>query len=320
MKKILTALLSSALILSLAATVGAANSQLEKSYDEAADGELLYVVDFSSTGGAFNPGSCYAQVDALANHYYTPEDDGLTVEITPVEDGADGVLNVWGGTIEGLPANSKTSYTMVYKVRANGEYGKNNSIGVGGWLTGTEGYKFYSNYGNHNTMAEDGSVYTERRTALSSTNIKVGEYVYGVQDAYEDDDGFITMMIEFDGPTATMNGYVAMADAEDGYDWKLLETQPMADMSDDDNMCLMFYVYYHNVEHTVSNVRYFKGIGLTAEQINYDPNAVVEEVETVAVADATETTTTAPQTFDAGVIAVIGAVVSACGYTLTKKR
>lgn len=319
MKKILTALLSSALILSLAATVGAANSQLEKSYDEAADGELLYVVDFSSTGGAFNPGSCYAQVDALANHYYTPEDDGLTVEITPVEDGADGVLNVWGGTIEGLPANSKTSYTMVYKVRANGEYGKNNSIGVGGWLTGTEGYKFYSNYGNHNTMAEDGSVYTERRTALSSTNIKVGEYVYGVQDAYEDDDGFITMMIEFDGPTATMNGYVAMADAEDGYDWKLLETQPMADMSDDDNMCLMFYVYYHNVEHTVSNVRYFKGIGLTAEQINYDPNAVVEEVETVAVADAAETTT-APQTFDAGVIAVIGAVVSACGYTLTKKR
>lgn len=319
MKKILTALLSSALILSLAATVGAANSQLEKSYDEAADGELLYVVDFSSTGGAFNPGSCYAQVDALANHYYTPEDDGLTVEITPVEDGADGVLNVWGGTIEGLPANSKTSYTMVYKVRANGEYGKNNSIGVGGWLTGTEGYKFYSNYGNHNTMAEDGSVYTERRTALSSTSIKVGEYVYGVQDAYEDDDGFITMMIEFDGPTATMNGYVAMADAEDGYDWKLLETQPMADMSDDDNMCLMFYVYYHNVEHTVSNVRYFKGIGLTAEQINYDPNAVVEEVETVAVADAAETTT-APQTFDAGVIAVIGAVVSACGYTLTKKR
>lgn len=319
MKKFLTALLSATLVLSMAATVGAAKSQLEKSYDEAADGELLYVVDFSSTGGAFKPGSCYEQVDALANHEYTPTDNGLTVEITPVEDGADGVLNVWGGTIEGLPANSKTSYTMVYKVRANGEYGKNNSIGVGGWLTGTEGYKFYSNYGNHNTMAEDGSVYTERRTALSSTNIKVGEYVYGVQDAYEDDDGFITMMIEFDGPTATMNGYVAMADAADGYDWKLLETQPMADMSDDDNMCLMFYVYYHNVEHTVSNVRYFKGIGLTAEQLSYDPNAVVEDVETVAVADATETTT-APQTFDAGVIAVVGAIVSACGYSLTKKR
>lgn len=49
--------------------------------------------------------------------------------------------------------------------------------------------------------------------------------------------------------------------------------------------------------------------------------AVVEDVEVVdTVATADTTVTTAPQTFDAGVVAAVVAIVSAAGYSLTKKR
>lgn len=52
-----------------------------------------------------------------------------------------------------------------------------------------------------------------------------------------------------------------------------------------------------------------------------DTPAVVEDVEVVDTAVAADTTvTTAPQTFDAGVIAAACAIVSAAGYALTKKR
>lgn len=43
-------------------------------------------------------------------------------------------------------------------------------------------------------------------------------------------------------------------------------------------------------------------------------------VEADVVTDAVETTTTAPQTFDTGVIAAAAAIVSAAGFTLGKKR
>lgn len=66
-----------------------------------------------------------------------------------------------------------------------------------------------------------------------------------------------------------------------------------------------------------------------ADQDNYafaDQAPVVEtEPETVAVPDAevvdvVETVTTAPQTFDMGIVAAIAATVSAAGYMISKKR
>ena len=50
---------------------------------------------------------------------------------------------------------------------------------------------------------------------------------------------------------------------------------------------------------------------LTAEEyVEPEPETVAEVVEEAA----------APQTFDAGVIAAVAAVVSAAGYALSKKR
>jgi len=50
-------------------------------------------------------------------------------------------------------------------------------------------------------------------------------------------------------------------------------------------------------------------------------DAVPEVVETEAVVEeVVEEAVTAPQTFDAGVIAAVAAVVSAAGYVVSKKR
>lgn len=332
MKKLLTILLAAAMVLGMTVTAGAADAKLEKTYEEAAHGDLLFTADFSSTGGVFAPHSVNSAVDALANVDPVVSDGGKTVTLRSTADATTNQLNIWGDKIEELKASSTTSYTMTYKVRANGQYGKNNSIGVGGWFleewptAGEDEYKHYANYGNHNTLAEDGTVYPERRTALSWANTKMGDYVYGVQEAYEDADGYITLMIEFDGPSQTFTSYYANDEVETA-EWIKLESQPMAELSDNDCMCVMFYVWYAPVDTTVSDLKIFKGIGLTNEQLTYDPVAAAAAAAEAAAAEAAAAAAaenaavaTAPQTFDAGVIAAVSAIVSAAGYMLTKKR
>ena len=155
----------------------------------------------------------------------------------------------------------------------------------------------------------------------------MGDYVYGVQEAYEDADGYITLMIEFDGPSQTFTSYYANDEVETA-EWIKLESQPMAELSDNDCMCVMFYVWYAPVDTTVSDLKIFKGVGLTNEQLTYDPvaaaaaaaaEAAAAEAAAAAAAE-NAAVATAPQTFDAGVIAAVSAIVSAAGYMLTKKR
>lgn len=325
MKKVLVFLISAAMILSMAMTAGA------KTYAEATDGELLYTVNFNGTEGVFTPGSTNPAINALDNHTYTVSDDGLTLTIEGVDGGGDHLLNYWGGKIEGLPANSGTSYTMVFKVRINGESGKNNSIGVGGWLLDDDTdydsstVHFYNNYGNYNTNDEDGAS-ADRRTALSLSNKKIGNYVYEVYDAYEDGDGFVTMMTEFDGANATMTSYMATKSAENGYGWAELESQDMESAGESDSICFMTYAYYNCVNATISNVRYYKGTGLTAEQINYVAPVETAAPETEAPAENTATsdaptaTPSAPATADMGIVAAAAIFAIAAGVIVASKK
>ncbi len=74
----------------------------------------------------------------------------------------------------------------------------------------------------------------------------------------------------------------------------------------------MFRLHYCVIDTTFSDVKIFRGIGLTDEQL-----AGPVAAEEVPVA---EEIAAAPQTFDAGVIAAVCAIVSAAGYAVSKKR
>jgi len=78
---------------------------------------------------------------------------------------------------------------------------------------------------------------------------------------------------------------------------------------------LGFRLHYCVIDTTFSDVKIYRGIGLTDEQLA-GPVAVDEAVAT----ETAEEIAAAPQTFDAGVIAAVCAVVSAAGYALSKKR
>ncbi len=318
MKKLFTLLTVCTLVLSMAISASALNGQLEKSYADAANGDLLYLADFAA-GGVFVGESMNSAADAEANHDYIVSDDGLAITIKGRADGTDAQMNIWGGFVDGLTANANTPYTMTYRVRCNGNLAKNNSIAVGGWFLGDSEYFNYSVYGNYNTTNGDGSVYTERRTAMFDAESK-SDYVFGVQDAYQDAEGFITIKLEFDAAASLFTAYAAMDSAENGYAWSVLDTREMT-ITNNDNMGVFFHAYYNAVDTTVSDVKIFKGIGLTTEQLNYDPIAAAEAAAAAAAAEAENAAVTvAPQTFDMGVIAAVAAVVSAAGYALTKKR
>ena len=138
-------------------------------YENAADGDLLYVVDFRG-GDTFAPSMTDATAECMT---YTPYADGTGIRVQGVA-GHDKQECYWGGAVGGLKADAATSYTMYYKVRINGESGKNNSIGVGGlaWITEGTFWRFFNNYGNYNSVfpAGDGTL---NRSALQTGDSKL---------------------------------------------------------------------------------------------------------------------------------------------------
>ena len=283
MKRIVSLLTTALLLVGMTAPLSAADTKLIKSYADAKDGDLLYIVDFSSTGGAFAP----APNDLAAQNYtYTVGDKGASLTIKGGK--GDKSCSYWGGNITGLEADATTKYTMTYKVKMNGEVGKNNSIGVGGWNVDDydpSKWVFYNDYGNFNSAFPAGDT-TKNRSALSHGNTKYdGNYTTGVDAATPDKDGFIWQMIEFDGPANTFRAYSNVNGK-----WQLNEEQKMAEKNDaakPDHMAVMFYSYYAVVDATVKDVKFFKGTGLTDAQLNYNPAAAKPAAKAPATADAT---------------------------------
>ena len=237
-------------------------------YAEAADGDLLYTVDFHGDD-LFSPVPSDFAVDYTT---YTPTEDGSGIHVTGNE-GFDEEWSFWGSPIAGLNADKTTCYTMTYKVRINGESGKNNSIGIGGlaWnLDAPETYqwRFIENYGNYNSVFPEED--TPNRTALSVSAHKYGDYVNGIENADEDRDGYLTCRLDFNGPENTVKAY-CMADGE----WTLLEEQQMGEPKEDyagayseyKAVSLYLYTYYEVVDADVKDVKWYKGVNLTDEQL-----------------------------------------------------
>ena len=288
MKKLLVTLIVLAILSVMMVPAMATETAAVKDYASAAEGELLYTVDFSGKDNVITYGSI-GGTNATKYFSYTPSDDGKSLTVKGAQDkGQAGTL--WGGTIPSLEANMDTVYTMTYKVKSNGAVGTNNSVGVGGYYMNKiidDTASVYNLYGNYTTKG-DGDDISMRRSALSFNNTKISSYVmWNTLPAYEvDAEGFVTAMITFDGPSMMMTAYLKAENAGDGSaasDWVKVEEQVLVPTNSD---CMGFVVYAYyitDVDSVIKDVNIYKG------KIFAEP--VVPETE-----PPTEAPTTAPTT------------------------
>ena len=278
MKKVSVALLMFTMMFSWVLTVSASTvtETPVKDYAAAGEGELLYTVDFSGKDGVLTP----VPIGEAASHFdYTVSEAGNELTVKGKAGGTDKTASYWGGTFAGLEANKETFYTIVYKVKANGTVGKNNSVGIGGWILDAkaENAQFYNNYSNHNAITAEGSI-DDRRSALSNGGKKLGEYVMWntIGEYAIDENGFVTMMVEYDGVNAKFYSSILAANAGDGStsaDWIRLENGEMILDDTDDAMGFLIYSYYNAVDTTIKDVELYKGIiyGDEAEESTEEP-------------------------------------------------
>ena len=128
MKKISAFLLVLVMVASIISTsivvTSAAGNQLIKSYDAAADGELLYEVKFGETEGVYK--SAYIAAGnkndpSTFNPTFSADKREMTIAYTP-----DSSRRIWyGGEIEGLTLGTGKNYTFTFK--ANYDTGNSNA-------------------------------------------------------------------------------------------------------------------------------------------------------------------------------------------------
>ena len=296
MKKLLC-LFVTAVMLAAVMSLGV-HAELYKDYASAADGDLLFIADFRGEDVC----TPVPSIDAADAVTYTPGDDGRSLHIQGIE-GYDKNTWYYGGAIKGLTADRTTKYTLVYKIRMNGELGKDNSAGVGGlsWNIIEDqphDWRFFSNYGNYNSVYPSGED-EPNRTALSSAQQKIdSSYTNGIEDAVADADGFLTCRIDFDGPSNVFKAYAVTANG-----WTLLEEQdmdePNANYADvyveTQDVGVWIYTYYEIVDCTLKDVKWFKGINLSDEQLSaVDPRLVSSEPEPAPAETAAPAAAPAP--------------------------
>jgi len=265
MKKLIVTLMILAILSVVMVPAMAAENSAVKDYASAADGDLLYTVDFSGKDGVIKFGNLG---ESTSSDYfsYTPSADGTSLTVKGAkEKGEMGCL--WGGTIRQLEATANTTYTMTFKVTVHGEAGLNNSVGVGGYFfnkSGGEDTRALNFYGNWNT-SEKGEIYMRRGVLqLNASKYNGASYTQytTLKDAYEvDKDGYLTAMLVFDGPTMSYTAYLRTEGAGDGSaasDWvKIAE-----DVYVPTNDCLGFVVYSYyitTVHATIKDVNIYKG-------------------------------------------------------------
>ena len=274
MKKLIVSLLALVVLLTLAVPTLAASPV--KDYATAADGDLLYTLNFNGDD-AFTP----ATVTGFKYFDITPSADGSAIEFKGNAwydaDHPDGNYkagdgknqgSIWGGKIAGLEADATTKYTMTYQIwinetdgGANTYGGKNCYIGIGGMHEGTS-KKWINFTSNYFTATADNRAFSLRR---NSGTLKVDDVACaGVFDAaltpVKDNEGYYTVRMTFDGPTATVTAYILTSGtgANDA-DWTKVIDAPY-NIEDNSTMAFAAYAQIASTHAKIKNVKYFKGL------------------------------------------------------------
>ena len=266
MKKLMISLLALAVLFSLAVPAMAASPV--KDYATAADGDLLYTVNFNGDE-ALTLG--YAAKSSVFD--ITPTADGTTLEVKGNAFNDDGTRKsagtIWGGTIAGLTADATTKYTMTYQIwmdNDDGGAGQHGGVdcfvGVGGMYEGAA-KKWMTFTSNYFTATPANRQFSMRRNSgvlfKDTADAKVGTFDAALNPV-KDADGFYTVRLTFDGTTATYTAYILTSGtgANDS-DWTKVIDAPY-NIEDNSSMAFAVYTQYTTTHAKIKNVKYFKGL------------------------------------------------------------
>ncbi len=320
MKRILSVMLLVVMVASMLIVASAADTKVYKTYKDAKDGDLLWIVDFSSTGGTYKP---MPEANFAKNAEAIVSADGRSVTIKGKADGASSAHNYWGGAITDLVLDKQSKITVYWKVKANGENGKNNSTGMYGWLyNDTDGgapvrETVLGVYGNWNTKYPKGTAEKDivNREVLMHP-AKVGDYSNISANALEDKDGFVQVKLEYDAPSAKFMAYVYTKDNK----WTMAPlTWGMLNLDDTlDCAGCVIYTCYNVTDTTYKDVKIFRGINLTDAQLAAE--APKAPAATTAVTQKPASTGSSAATADIAVILSAVTAIAASGVVVLKKK
>lgn len=266
MKKIIVVALVAAMLLACLVPVSAlsttANGVTVKDYDSAAEGELLYEFNFAGDA-VFQPKSMSSKQAECYN--YVPSDDGKSITVTATDKCPEsGAHAFWGGIISTLKCDRTTTYSLVYKVKANGVNGKNNRLGIGAWFNNKMMGSLLHQYGQHNSVNYEGGEEYVIGTILHVSSTKTADYVdWTTLGEYEEQDGFVTLMVEYNGPKDVFKGFV-LAKGTDGTKaehWLEVQSWKMGAKNNiPDGIGFGLYAQYDVVDTTVKDAKLYKGI------------------------------------------------------------
>lgn len=297
MKRLIVILLTIAIACSFAVPAMADEpTSPVKDYATANDGDLLYTIDFSGKDGVMQFGNL-GDTEATKYFSYTPSEDGKSLHVQGIPESGKQIGTYWGGVIPSLKADMTTTYTLTYKVKMNGNVGKDNSVGVGSYFISGKTDSTMSNYnlyGNYSTKNESGDT-SMRRSSLSINSTKQADYVmWNTLPAYEvDADGYVTAMLVYEGSALNLSAYIRAEGAGDGTkasDWIKLED--LIYVPSDDCMGFLVYTYYiKSVDAVIKDVNIYKGMIFNSDA---PPATEPTEPETKPTTAPTQAPTQAP--------------------------
>ena len=333
MKKLILAFLLIAILCTFMMPVMAEETSPVKSYDSAANGELLYTVDFSGKDGVMQFAS---QTTASTDLFtYTPSEDGKAVHVTGAPEAKGEAASHWYAMIPSLKGDLTTVYTMTYKVTVTGDTGTDNSVGVGGLFVdkSTTGYlNFYSSY---NTPGE-----SYRRGVLQQGSAKIADRAYTgfntLSGKYDiDDQGYMTIMTVFDSREQTFYAYLLAEGATDyTQEASWIEVTHVRYSPGEDCMGFALYTYRPlKIDATIRDVNIYKGMLFKDPFDANEPTEAPTEAPTTPAkptvgaptVDNTPSTETPAQNNDPMVGIIIGvvagvAVIAAVVIVVLKKK
>ena len=305
MKKILSVLLCVVMLGAMFCASASAANALEKNYDDAKAGDLLYDVVFNATDGVYVPGVINKAKDCTIQ----TSDDGKTITLT--HDTAKG--RFWyGGAIDGLEIGEGKTYTLKGKVQI---IGLNSGVYINYPNDGTSYGELYGFYGgrqdnNDMTLAKGGGktagTMTKEDGSLLCNGSAYAKYDFkAVQEANAD--GFAEFMIVVDGYDFAVYFNNVLFDKHAG---------TADEFANANKLGIAFYLYNKDAGIVAKDFRVFKG-DLTSLPADTEAPATQPGTPTT---DAPVTEPDSPVTGDnTAVILMIVAVVAMLGTAVTVK-
>lgn len=315
MKKIIALVLTFVFVFAMILPASAEGTTI-KAYADAANGELLYTVNFAGDE-VFEPKGV-ASTDKYFD--YIVEEDG-SLHIKSKEGCPEsGATANWGAAIKQLEAGKKFTYTFTYKIKAVTSH-KDNKIGVGAWINNKMVAAHINCYGTYNApeITGEGEDAFQNSICLEVGSDKYNAYV-NLADVgeYDNTDGFMTMMIVYDGPSDKVISYTLAkgADGSKAEDWLKVETAKMGLNQIADCMGFMVYSHYAVVEAYIKDAKIYKG---TTVEFPEETKPVVTKKPVQTNAPATQAPATEAPVVDTAPVAAeggCGASISAMGIAL----